>query len=135
MISFVSTKPPWELVELDFVWQFRNKDTTSYTEVDGEIVTIPQLCQVLLEQGLIDPLVLRVYTNGHRGTIRLEEGNHRIQVLRVFNTQAPVIVELAETSVGHLGNGAHLYSIDMTLLRDHVKDLAPGRYLPSEIFV
>ena len=55
----------------------------------------------------------------------MEKGNHRIQVLRVFNIQAPVVVELAETTVGNLGNGAHLYSIDAALLKDHVRDLPP----------
>ena len=36
MISVASTNPPWELVDLDFVWQFRNRDATNYTEVNGE---------------------------------------------------------------------------------------------------
>jgi len=134
MVSIANTSPPWELVDLNFIWRFRNKDATDYTFVEDTHVTMPELRNVLLEQGLRDPLILRISTNGQRGTIRLEEGNHRIQVLRVFNTHVPLVIELADTAVGHIGNGTHLYSLDMTLVKDNIKDLPLGKYLPSEIF-
>jgi hypothetical protein len=63
----------------------------------------------------------------------LEKGNHRIQVLRVFNIQAPVVVELAETTVGNLGNGAHVY-YRCGIIEGSCERLATGQYLPSEIF-
>lgn len=134
MISLDNTRKPWELLDIDFVWQFRNKDADNYTTIGNKKVTIPELCSIIKEQGLLDPLVLRLYTDPQGSTLRLEEGNHRIQILNVFMRKVPVIVEIANTPIGRIGNGIQLYRIAETLLKSGVTKLPVGTYLPSEIF-
>lgn len=134
MIDTTKTKNPWGWLDLNFVWKYRNKDATDYTIIDNKNYSIPELKNVIYSQGLIDPLVLRVCIQGTKGSIRLEEGNHRIQALRATENKVPVVIVLAETPIGNLGNGCHLHPLDMSLIKCKVMDLPFGKYIPSMIF-
>lgn len=133
----IQTDEKWGWMDCDLVWGWRNIHATDYTEIDGNRVTMGGLEESLTKEGLISPLELRIYLEPHTGlaSIRLEKGNHRIQILYEKKIpKIPVVVEIARCPVGHLGNGVHLFNLDINLLKSGVKNLPFGKYSPEEIF-
>ena len=134
-VRFDHLLEPWGRMKLDQIWPWRNPEATNYTEINGKRVNLEELKDHLIEYGCLDPLILRIYRQPPHLSIRLEEGNHRIQVFKKENLKfVPVRVELAPSPIKHLGNGVHLYFLDSSCLQDKVKDLLEGEYSPTEIF-
>jgi hypothetical protein len=69
-----------ELVPTEWLYTYRGQDVTPETETkDGTIVTVDTLWENIKNEGLHDPVIIRVGKDNQK--FRLETGNHRIQVL------------------------------------------------------
>lgn len=83
-----------EEVPTEWVYQYWGSDVTtntSYKEQDES--SLPWLWERITEEGLKDPLVIRVGIESK--TMRLETGNHRIQILREYGVEkVPVTIEI-----------------------------------------
>jgi hypothetical protein len=85
-----------EELPIEFVWQYWGSDVSPHIEYDdGTGSFLPGLWERILDEGLEDPLIIRVGLLSK--TMRLEAGNHRIQVLREHGVaKVPVTVEIRE---------------------------------------
>lgn len=103
----MTIKPTWENNELykqgkvemiptDWVWKYWGKDVSPVTNLkDGTPVGLDELWAHILENGLDDPLIMRVGLKNKK--FRLESGNHRIQVLHKNGIKfIPVIVQIKD---------------------------------------
>lgn len=83
-----------EELPLEWVWQYWGKDVTEHIEYeDGTGSYLPGLWDRLLKEGMTDPLIIRVGLENKK--MRLESGNHRIQVLRQHGVKTvPVTIQV-----------------------------------------
>ena len=84
-----------ELVPTDWLYQYRGEDVTAGIDLkDGTTIDIEALWQNIQQDGLYDPVIIRVGKENKK--FRLESGNHRIQVFmkyKVAYTPATVQVQ------------------------------------------
>ncbi len=124
-----------ELVSTEWVYKYRGLDPSKNTELkDGTIVDTEKLFQNILEEGLYDPLIMRVGVKNKK--FRLEAGNHRIQALYKHGIKkVPLTVELREICEPNLSDSmtiaSHNFDGSGNILISEIKD----EYMkPSEVF-
>lgn len=101
----INLKPTWkqhplalaghvEEVSTEWVYQYWGSDVSPHIEYeDGTGSFLPGLWDRIVEEGLKNPLIIRVGIESQ--TMRLEAGNHRIQVLREHGVEkVPVTIEI-----------------------------------------
>lgn len=83
-----------EELPTEWVYQYWGSDVTPHIEYeDGTGSLLPGLWERIQAEGLVDPLIIRVGIVSQ--TMRLEAGNHRIQVLREHGVEkVPVTIEI-----------------------------------------
>ncbi|HQT82666.1 MAG TPA: hypothetical protein PLW99_00775 [Candidatus Paceibacterota bacterium] len=93
-----------ELVPTDWVWAYRGADVSPEADLkDGTIVTLDELWDNIVSEGLHDPLIMRVGVRNKK--FRLEAGNHRIQVFHTHGVPfIPVTVQVREECGPHVGD-------------------------------
>lgn len=92
-----------ELVPTDWVWKYWGTDVSEAIGLNGKIVGLDALWADLLEKGMIDPLIMRVGINNKK--MRLEAGNHRIQLLHKYGIKViPITVQVCEECGPHLND-------------------------------
>jgi hypothetical protein len=84
--------PYIEMVPTGFLYNIRNKDATNWTtNQSGEKMTMDELKQSIEEEGFIDPFIISICGD----KIRLEEGNHRIQIAKeIGEEKLPAVVKI-----------------------------------------
>lgn len=108
-------KHPWnvgnqtEEVSVHFLNKIRNKKATTETDdLDGFIKDQVTIFNNIEKEGMRDPLLI-VISLKHK-TIRLESGNHRIQVaIDKGYTHLPVATLIIQEHYLNEGNGKHYY--------------------------
>ena len=85
-----------ELVPTDWVWQYFGRDVSPEADLmDGTLVSMDTLWENICEEGLYDPLIMRIGLGNKK--FRLESGNHRIQVFHEHGVaMVPLTVEVRE---------------------------------------
>ncbi len=93
-----------ELVPTEWVWNYWGRDVSPEADLmDGTIVTLDQLWDNIVHEGLHNPLIMRVGLQNKK--FRLEAGNHRIQVLHQHGiAEIPLTVQVREECGPHLGD-------------------------------
>lgn len=108
-------------VSVDFLYSIRDVGVKSdTTDQLGNVMSREDLEKSLKDNGFIDPLLIRI---GRDMTIRLEEGNHRIQVAKKWGLKkVPAVLEIDET-------------VDRKNGHDHLFKLKTEVELPDEKYV
>ncbi len=124
-----------ELIPTQWVYQYRGEDVSPQsTLVDGTIVPMDELWQNLCDEGMHDPLIMRVGIETRM--MRLEAGNHRIQLFHQHNIPfVPLTVQLRNECGPHLedtmNDGSHNFDARGELILTTI----PSEYVaPSEAF-
>lgn len=124
-----------ECIPTAWVWQFRGTDVSENSDLkNGTPCTLDELWENIEKEGLHDPLILRIGLQSH--TMRLEAGNHRIQVLYNHAIEnVPVTVQIqAVCGPGAdevFNSGSHNFPITEELVPFDKTD----EYMkPSEVF-
>lgn len=91
-----------ELVPTSWVWDYWGRDVSPHTGLmDGTTVTLEQLWHNIIEEGLYNPLIMRVGLKNKK--FRLEAGNHRIQLFHIHNvTKLPLTVQVRDECGPHV---------------------------------
>lgn len=91
-----------QLVPTEWVWKYWGRDVSPQADLmDGTIVSLETLWEDIVENGLYNPLIIRIGLKNNK--FRLEAGNHRIQVLHQHGvTMIPVVVQVREECGPHL---------------------------------
>lgn len=124
-----------ELVPIAWVWQYRGCDVGPITDRgDGTIVDLYALWEDIRNEGLRDPLIMRVGLKNKK--FRLEAGNHRIQILRQHGvTTIPLTVQIREECGPHVDDamtiGSHNFDADDEIL---IERSAEEYMKPSQVF-
>ena len=124
-----------ELVPTAWVYKYQGSDVSPSADLmDGTIVTPNELWKNILQEGLYDPLIIRVGLKNKK--MRLEAGNHRVQLFHRYGVEeVPVTIQLREACGPHLGdvmtNGTHNFDIDEKL---KITDITEEYMRPSEVF-
>lgn len=108
-------KPKWEehplwqqgkieMVPLLWLWNYWGRDVSPEADLmNGTIVSMDELWENILEDGMHDPLIMRVGLKNKK--FRLEAGNHRIQMLHKHGVKmVPLTVQVREECGPHLGD-------------------------------
>ena len=84
------------LVPTEWAWRYWGKDVTPEASLeDGTVVDLEVLWRDLLEEGMYEPLIMRVGLKNKK--FRLESGNHRIQLFHKYGIpMIPVTVQVHE---------------------------------------
>lgn len=125
-----------ELVPTDWVWQYYGPDVSPQTDLkDGSIVTMDELWENILNEGLHDPLIMRVGVDNKK--FRLEAGNHRIQIFHQHGvSMIPVTVQVRPECGPHLSgdimtDASHNFDSGDEVLISSITD----EYMkPSDVF-
>lgn len=124
-----------ELVPTEWVWKYWGRDVSPEADlVDGTIVSLDELWQNILSEGLHHPLIMRVGITNKK--FRLEAGNHRIQVLHEHGVHyLPLTVQLRDECGPHAGDvmtdATHNFDAGDELLVSNIHE----EYMrPSEVF-
>lgn len=85
-----------ELVSTAWLWKYRGADVSPQADlVDGSLVDLDGLWQDIVNNGMQNPMIIRVGTKNKK--FRLEAGNHRVQVLYHNNVLfAPATVQITD---------------------------------------
>ena len=85
-----------ELVPTDWLYQYRGEDVTAGIDSkDGTTLDIESLWQNIQQDGLYDPVIIRVGKENKK--FRLEAGNHRIQVFKKYGLEfTPATVQVQD---------------------------------------
>ncbi len=124
------------LLPTEFVYALRGTDVSPTTTLqDGTRVDLEALWVHLVDEGLQEPLMIRVGRNNQ--SYRLEAGNHRIQVLHAHGVSfVPVTIEVVDECTPHSAtshnDGNHLFPLPPGALKPN---LANGFYAPDDAFV
>ncbi|MFA6295400.1 MAG: ParB N-terminal domain-containing protein [Candidatus Paceibacterota bacterium] len=123
-----------ELVPTEWVWKYWGRDVSPKTTlVDGTEVDLSALWKNIYEEGLHEPLVIRVGVKNKK--FRLEAGNHRIQVLHDNNVEMiPVTVQVQDECGPHVSNvmtdATHNFDYEDNLVSNTDQEYMK----PSEVF-
>ena len=124
-----------ELTPTDWVWKYWGHDVSPMAElVDGTPVDLDGLWENILEEGLHNPFIMRVGLQNKK--MRLEAGNHRIQVFHKYGVKMiPVTVQLRDECGPHLGDvmtdATHNFDAANELL---ISKITAEYMKPSEVF-
>ena len=93
-----------ELIPISWVWDYWGRDVSPNADLmDGTIVSLDGLWQNIKDEGLYNPLIMRVGLKNKK--FRLEAGNHRIQIFHEHGIKMiPVTVQVREECGPHLGD-------------------------------
>lgn len=100
-----------EWVPTRWLLALSNPEATAETDLgtwepNAPLVGFEELYANLLETGMRDPFIVGVGRVTRR--VRLEAGNHRVHVLLQHGILlAPAVAYVGDSSITHLGNGAH----------------------------
>ncbi len=85
-----------ELVPTAWLYKYRGSDVTLGVDLlDGTIVDMEKLWQNIQQDGLYDPVIIRVGKENKK--FRLESGNHRIQVFKKYGVEfTPATVQVQD---------------------------------------
>lgn len=123
-----------ELIPTEWVWQFRGTDVSEHAELkNGTPCSLKDLWRNIQQEGLFDPLIMRVGLQSN--TMRLEAGNHRIQIFHEHQIkEIPVTVQVMWECGPHtenvLNTGTHIFDATHKLLP--IKNT--GFFKPSDVF-
>ncbi len=124
-----------ELVPTDWVWKYWGRDVSPEADLmDGTIVDMDTLWENILEEGLHQPLIMRVGLKNKK--FRLEAGNHRIQLFHKHGVRMiPLTVQVREECGPHLDDvmtdATHNFDIGDDLKITQITD----EYMrPGEVF-
>ncbi len=124
-----------ELVPTEWVWQYYGPDVSPMADLkDGTPADMDTLWKNILNEGLHDPLIMRVGIKNKK--MRLEAGNHRIQLFHKYGIkEIPVTVQLRDECGPHVGDvmtdASHNFDARGKILIDSI----PEEYMrPSEVF-
>lgn len=117
---------PWsdsgktELLSVDFLLRFCNPNPTEETDLcDGTICHQEKVWKNILEEGMQEPLMLRI--NPNEKEIRLESGNHRVRLAKKYNiSHLPVATFITNRTIFHKGNGPHIFELSEKFLHKHM---------------
>lgn len=124
-----------ELVPTEWVWKYYGKDVSEKVDLlDGTIVDMNGLWKNICEEGLYNPLIIRVGKDNKK--FRLESGNHRIQLFHDKNIKmVPVTVEIKDECGPHLKDvmtdGTHNFDFEDEVI---TSDFYDTYMKPSEVF-
>lgn len=124
-----------ELVPVSWVWKYRGVDVSDGVDMPDEgRSTLEEFWDVLKKDGLRDPLIVRVGLKDRK--MRLEAGNHRIQVLHAHGvTEVPVTIQVHEECGPHapdvMNSGSHNFDIPHTL---RIREVTREYMKPTEVF-
>lgn len=101
---------------------------------DGSLVDLSTLWKNICEEGLHDPLIMRVGIRNKK--FRLEAGNHRIQVFHQHSvSMIPVTVQVREECGPHvrdvMTDASHNFDTNDELL---ISEITEEYMKPSEVF-
>jgi len=93
-----------ELVPTEWVWKYYGPDVSPMADLmDGTPCDLDTLWKNILDEGLYNPLIMRVGVKNHM--MRLEAGNHRIQLFHAHHIPyTPVTVQVRDECGPHLGD-------------------------------
>jgi len=124
-------------IKTDFLYEIRNKKANkigeSYLGIEGDL---EYLYKDIKENGMLEPFVVCI---GRDLSIRLETGNHRIQIFNKKNIKyVPCVFVFNETSIINSGNGEHFYFLKDILNENFFNNLEFNNNLlflePKDIF-
>jgi len=124
-----------ELVPTDWVYQFRGPDVTPEASLmDGSAADMETLWQNINEEGMSDPLIIRVGAKNRK--FRLESGNHRIQIFKKYGIEhTPIVVQVQDECGPQaddvMNTGTHNFDFADDVIETNLK---PGYLKPSEVF-
>lgn len=124
-----------ELVPTEWVWKYRGRDVSPQADLkDGTPVTLQDLWDNIVSEGLHDPLIMRLGVKSK--TFRLEAGNHRIQVFHEHGVpMIPVTVHVQEECGPHASNpmndGSHNFDASEEAL---ISEIQQTYMRPSDVF-
>ncbi len=124
-----------ELVPTEWVWQYWGHDVCKNVGLpDGTRVDLDTFWEILLEEGLQDPLIMRVGVKNKM--MRLEAGNHRIQLFHKHNVDMiPVTVQLRDECGPHLGDVMNDATHNFDASDELLVSTIPSEYMkPSNVF-
>lgn len=105
-----------ELVPVDWVFKYRGTDVSTTADLkNGNLCSLDDLWNDIKENGLFDPLIVRMGRTSR--TLRLEAGNHRIQVLKEHGIdKVPVTIEIRDAcgpdAPEPYNEGTHNFALD-----------------------
>jgi hypothetical protein len=124
-----------ELVPTEWVWKHYGSDVSPMANLmDGTPIDMDGLWENILEEGMHDPLIMRAGVKTKK--MRLEAGNHRIQLLHKHGIGlTPVTVQLRDDCGPHLGDiltdASHNFDAAEELL---VSNITEEYKKPSKVF-
>ncbi len=124
-----------ELIPTDWVWKYWGTDVSPMADLkDGTPADMDTLWKNILDEGLHDPLIMRVGIQNKK--MRLEAGNHRIQLFHKYKTKMiPVTVQMRDECGPHLGDvmtdASHNFDATEELL---ITSITEEYMKPSEVF-
>ena len=124
-----------ELVPTNWLFKFRGTDVTPEADLmDGTIVDMESLWNDINENGLYDPVIIRVGVKNKK--FRLEAGNHRIQVFKKYGVEfTPATVQVQDTCGPQVENVMTNATHNFDLHEDiATSDLKIGYTKPSTVF-
>lgn len=125
-----------ELVPTAWLYQYRGRDVTPGVDLlDGTIVDMEKLWQNIQQDGLYDPVIIRVGKENKK--FRLESGNHRIQVFMKYGVSfTPATVEVQAMCGPQEGNvmtdATHNFDFTEDIIVDN---LEIGFMKPTAVFL
>jgi hypothetical protein len=117
------------------VWNYWGHDVSPEADLmDGTIVNLDELWNNIKNEGLYNPLIMRVGLKNKK--FRLEAGNHRIQVLHQNGIKmTPLTVQLREECGPHLEDvmtdASHNFDAGNEFL---ISEITKEYMKPSEVF-
>jgi len=124
-----------ELVPTDWVWKYWGKDVSPTTNLmNGTMVNLDALWKNLCEEGLYDPLIMRIGIENKK--FRLESGNHRIQVLhkngiKMIPVTVQVRKECGPSADDVMTDAQHNFDFNDEIM---ISDITEEYMKPSEVF-
>ncbi len=125
-----------EEVPIAWVWQYWTADVTANIEnMHHTQVDMTGLWDILLAEGMRDPLIIRVGLENKR--IRLEAGNHRIQLLRAHGVElVPVTIQVrhlcGQNAPGAMTDGTVAFDFPPEGLK--ITEITQEYMKPSDVF-
>ncbi len=122
---------------LEWVWKYWTNDVNNHIALEGGThMDLDELWNVLIAEGMNDPLIIRVDLVNKR--MRLEAGNHRIQLLRKHGVKSvPVTVQVrhlcGDSAPGPMTNG----TVDFPFPNEGLKitEMTQEYMKPSDVFL
>ncbi len=105
-----------EFISTDYLLSLANPAPKRHTNnLNGRTVNMSELWLEMLQQGMRDPLILRI--SAESKTIRLETGNQRVYLFKQRGiTMIPTVLQIETTPVGSTANGFHLYDFNRVMV-------------------